>query len=217
MLHYVTATAGQHNLLSSDYAIIVYLKLKEKNMLIERRITLFLLALLSIIVLTIGIKLITVANQDQEVAETAAQVKAVNLKHLQCLATGIYREAGSEPFLGQIAVARVIVNRVTHGFGSDPCKVVYSAIERDSVKLCQFSWVCDNLPAPIESSASYQQALQIAKQVLSEDKWNDLIPNNVLFFHNLTVQPRWVYKKVMTIGNHVFYSRGKEKIVAATN
>ena len=57
----------------------------------------------------------------------------------------------------------------------------------------------------------------LTKQVLAEDKWNDLLPNNTLFFHNLTVAPRWVYKKVTTIGNHVFYSKGPEKnITSAT-
>jgi len=182
-------------------------------MLIKERIILFVIALLSVITLLVSLKSTTVSGQTPTVDEVVEKTRTVNLRHLQCLATGIYREAGSEPFLGQIAVARVIVNRVTHGFGSDPCKVVYSTVERDSVKLCQFSWVCDNMPAPIENNPGYQQALHIAKQVLAEDKWNELIPNNVLFFHNLTVQPQWVYKRVMTIGNHVFYSRGKEKPV----
>ena len=143
-------------------------------------------------------------------------VKAVNLKHLQCLATGIYYEARGEPFLGQVAVARVIMNRVLHGFAKDPCRVVYqTTTTRDEddnpVKVCQFSWHCQGKTTPQENNPRYQQALSIAKQVLEEDKWNDILPNNVLFFHNLQVAPQWVYKRVTTIGNHVFYSKGRER------
>jgi spore germination cell wall hydrolase CwlJ-like protein len=156
-------------------------------------------------------------NIVQNTSNNSSIIKAVNTKHIQCLATGIYHEASSEPFLGQIAVARVIMNRVTHGFGSDPCKVVYQVTERDDRKICQFSWVCDEYLPPIANSAAYKQSMEIAKLVLTENKWSELIPNNVLFFHNLTVQPRWVYKRVMTIGNHVFYSRGGEKKSPSTD
>jgi spore germination cell wall hydrolase CwlJ-like protein len=81
----------------------------------------------------------------------------------------------------------------------------------DKIKMCQFSWACEDKGPPSESNPRYRRALDIAHQVLAEDKWSDLLPNNTLFFHNLTVAPRWVYNKVTTIGNHVFYSRGREK------
>jgi spore germination cell wall hydrolase CwlJ-like protein len=153
--------------------------------------------------------------------EETKTVMAVNASHLKCLATGIYYEAGGEILLGQIAVARVIMNRVLHGFGSNPCKVVYQHTfktdeDGDKIKLCQFSWACGSMPPPNENSPRYRRAVDIAQQVLAEDKWNDVIPNNTLFFHNLTAAPGWVYKKVMTIGNHIFYSKGPEKKTSST-
>jgi spore germination cell wall hydrolase CwlJ-like protein len=81
-----------------------------------------------------------------EVAVLARKtVKAVNTEHLRCLATNIYWEAAGEPFMGQVAVARVVVNRVKHGFASNPCKVVYQTNiipdlnSVDGIKrICQF-------------------------------------------------------------------------------
>jgi spore germination cell wall hydrolase CwlJ-like protein len=140
----------------------------------------------------------------------------VSQKQIQCLATAIYYEAGHEPFIGQVAVARVIVNRITHGFASTPCNVVYQAtsIKDDAgqivSRLCQFSWACNDVIKP-RNNPRYNQAVDIAKSVLEEDKWNDVIPDNVLFFHNNTVNPKWIYKKFTTIGNHIFYAKGSEK------
>jgi spore germination cell wall hydrolase CwlJ-like protein len=189
--------------------------------MLERSIVIFFLAWFT---LAIGFQAITgsiVTTEPKPQEEQIAKpVNPVNAKHLQCLATGIYYEAKGEALLGQIAVARVIMNRVQHGFGSNPCKVVYQTTvitnnEGDQVKRCQFSWVCDDRGIPSENNLSYRKALDIAHQVLAEDKWNDILPNNTLFFHNLTVAPGWVYKKVTTIGNHVFYSSGNEKNIPA--
>lgn len=143
-----------------------------------------------------------------------ASKKLVDVKQLKCLATNIFYEAGNETVQGKAAVARVVMNRVKYGFGRTPCDVVYQSttVERSTdettkwVKLCQFSWVCEGKTGPIRN-ARYQQAEDIAKKVLSEDKWREVIPGNVLFFHNNTVDPGWTYKRVITIGNHVFYGK----------
>ena len=141
-------------------------------------------------------------------------LKAVNTDHLRCLATNIYHEAGSEPFMGQVAVARVVMNRIKYGFANNPCTVTYQKTnvpdlnDPDGVRtVCQFSWVCENKAMPSKNNPIYKQAEQIAFKVLSENKWNDVIPNNVLFFHNSNVDPNWKYKEFMTIGNHVFYKK----------
>jgi spore germination cell wall hydrolase CwlJ-like protein len=184
--------------------------------MLERSIVIFFMLWFSLPLFKIAIdslneSAVVIAEQEEEKI-----VKYVNPSHLKCLATGIYYEAKGEALLGQIAVARVIMNRVQHGFGSNPCKVVYQTTlvtnnEGDQVKRCQFSWVCDDRGTPNENNPSYRKALDIAHQVLAEDKWNDILPNNTLFFHNLTAAPGWVYKRVTIIGNHVFYSKGKEK------
>ena len=150
-----------------------------------------------------------------EVAVLARKTStAVNTEHLKCLATNIYWEAGSEPFMGQVAVARVVINRIKHGFGSNPCKVIYQTSivpdlnSNDGIKkICQFSWVCQRTTNPNYNSARYKQAEDIARMVLTQNKWHDVLPNNVLFFHSTSVDPGWLYKYVTTIGNHVFYKK----------
>lgn len=153
--------------------------------------------------------------QDVERLKNKA-LKAVNPEHLKCLATNIYHEAGSEPFMGQVAVARVVMNRIKYGFANNPCAVTYQKTtvpdlnDPDGVRtICQFSWVCENKSTPSNNSPIYKQAEQIAYKVLSENKWHDIIPNNVLFFHNSSVNPNWKHKEFMTIGNHIFYSKEK--------
>lgn len=156
------------------------------------------------------------------VEETAQELKKltdrtlnkVNLEHVKCLATNIYYEASGEPFMGQVAVARVVMNRIKHGFASNPCRVIYQTTtvpdldsEQGVKKICQFSWVCENKAEPNKNSPIYKQAEDIARKVLIENKWVDVIPSNVLFFHNNEVNPQWTYKRVMEIGNHIFYSK----------
>lgn len=183
-------------------------------MLTKKSIVVFLC--LTLISLLIAIKLVPGEQVTEAIPEPVKKV--VSAKQIQCLATAIYYEAGHEPFLGQVAVARVVVNRVVHGFGGSPCSVVYQTTTvKDSdgdivSRLCQFSWVCEGFGVPNTNNARYKRAVDIAKQVLEEDKWNDILPDNVLFFHSALVNPRWVYRKFTTIGNHVFYAKGKPKI-----
>lgn len=171
-------------------------------------------------------------EEEQVVAEAKPQQpkpKPVNQKHLKCLATNIFYEAGSEPEKGKQAVARVVMNRVKHGFAPDPCSVVYQVstvlrpievdIESDSegspfkkVKLCQFSWVCESNRKPLNvNDPRYKQSERIAYNVLAHDSYKDVIPHTVLFFHNLWVNPMWPYNKVAQIGNHIFYEKPKKK------
>lgn len=152
-----------------------------------------------------------------EEAEIALQraLDTVDPVHLRCMATNIYWEAAAEPYMGKVAVARVVVNRINWGFGNNPCKVVYQAKyvpDTDNPatkkKVCQFSWVCEGKRTP-ERNGKYQQAEEIAAQVLALNMWKNEVPGNVLFFHANTVNPGWNYRKVMEIGNHVFYSNRK--------
>lgn len=146
-------------------------------------------------------------------------ITKIDLKQLSCLATNIFYEASGESILGQAAVARVVLNRVAHGFARTPCGVVYQTInvikpdaetgEDVPVKVCQFSWVCEDKPDPIKTSARYKQAEYIAREVLVNDAYKDVVPKSTLFFHNVLVNPSWPYRKVAEIGNHIFYSKEK--------
>jgi len=155
---------------------------------------------------------------ESEPVEELKVAKIVDIKQLNCLAKNIFYEAGSESLNGQAAVARVVMNRIAHGFGNNPCAVVYQATyvdkliddEIQKVKLCQFSWVCEGKSDPNKNSTRYKQAEQIAYDVLAYDAYTEVVPKSALFFHNLQVDPLWPYKQVAKIGNHIFYSRAKK-------
>jgi len=156
--------------------------------------------------------------ESNNVVEEPKVAKIVDPKQLNCLAKNIFYEAGSEPLSGQAAVARVVMNRIAHGFGKNPCAVVYQVTQVDKliddeihkVKLCQFSWVCEGKGEPNKNNPKYKQAEQVAYDVLAYDAYTEVLPKSALFFHNLTVDPLWPYKQVAKIGNHIFYSKAKK-------
>ena len=124
-------------------------------------------------------------------------VKATNAE-LLCLAKNIYYEARGEPMRGKIAVAQVTLNRVTHRteFQSSICGVVYA---KD-----QFSWTNERHREP--RGEAWREAKEIAKAVVNGTV--HLPEFKALYFHNLTVKPRWrkTRELVARIGNHIFYA-----------
>jgi spore germination cell wall hydrolase CwlJ-like protein len=162
----------------------------------------------------------------EKVSQAASNqvAKIVDQKQLHCLATNIYYEAAGEPEEGKAAVARVVVNRINHGFASTPCKVVYQTANYQQTdednetfwsKVCQFSWVCEGKNNPNKNSKAYQSSLRVAYDVLALDKHKEVIPSSVLFFHNTTVKPQLNYGYKKQIGNHIFYSKIKRKHVTS--
>lgn len=154
-------------------------------------------------------------------AEIAKTTKEVDPKQLNCLAKNIFWEANGEPLHGQAAVARVVMNRISYGFGKNPCSVIYQSNvvpwpnqdgEIQNVKVCQFSWVCENKGEPNKNNPRYKLAERIAYEVLAHNAYVDLIPKSTLFFHSVFIpNPNWPYYRVTQIGNHIFYSKGKPK------
>lgn len=149
------------------------------------------------------------------VITTIPAVSASHAEQIKCMAHNIYYEAGGEPYMGQVAVARVVMNRVNHGFAANPCQVIYQKHTRinpeseRAVIMCQFSWVCQGKLLPDVNSDRYKTAKEIAELVITEDRWNDEHHSEILFFHNHTVNPRWPYRKTFVIGNHTFYAKNK--------
>ncbi|MFY8212418.1 MAG: cell wall hydrolase [Candidatus Nanopelagicus sp.] len=149
------------------------------------------------------------------------KLRHVDAKQLKCLATNIYYEAGGESEHGKAAVARVVMNRVAHGFANTPCNVIYQSTvvtrmgddldTTKTVKVCQFSWVCENKGAPNKNTDSYKQSERIAYQVLANNAYTQVVSSSTLFFHNLSVAPAWSYARAKQIGNHVFYEKGKKR------
>ncbi|HKY81143.1 MAG TPA: cell wall hydrolase [Sphingobium sp.] len=116
---------------------------------------------------------------------------------MKCLAGAVYFESKGESLEGQLAVARVIINRVRSGrFASSMCGVVYQP--------GQFSFVRGrNMPSIPTASESWRQAVAIA-QIALEDSW-DSQAEGALFFHARRVAPAWGKAKLAAIDNHIFY------------
>ena len=116
---------------------------------------------------------------------------------MKCLAGAVYFESKGESLEGQLAVARVIINRAKSGrFASSLCGVVYQP--------GQFSFVRGRgMPAIPMASQSWRQAVAIA-QIAMQDSW-DSKAEGALFFHSRRVSPGWGKRQLAAIDNHIFY------------
>jgi hypothetical protein len=142
-------------------------------------------------------------RQDQK-----AQVLAERKKRLaeqSCLATAVYYEARSESELGQLAVAKVILNRVRDpGYPKTICGVVYQGADRGHG--CQFSFACDGRAEQPRSGKAWDEARQIASRAMAGEGDVKII-STATHYHADYVQPRWAgtMKRLIKIGRHVFY------------
>ena len=118
-----------------------------------------------------------------------------------CIAVAVYHEARGESVEGQLAVARVIMNRAASGrYPTTWCKVVKQP--------WQFSFVnprTGHYPSIDENSDAWQKALGITRLAV-----NNAVPslsNDVLWYHADYVAPSWGRRltRVDKIGTHIFY------------
>ncbi len=126
-----------------------------------------------------------------------------------CLARAVYFEARSESALGQMAVAKVILNRVkAPNYPKTICGVVYQGTHRRNS--CQFSFACDGQPDDVRQPAAWAQAKTVAKRAIEGDKKVAAQLNGALFYHADYVKPKWArsMRKVMKVGRHIFYAGG---------
>ena len=92
------------------------------------------------LVLVLGFIITNTSNHNasnigtEPIDEVTKVIKKVDPKQLACLAKNIFYEAGGEPIIGQAAVARVVLNRISYGFGPTPCSVIYqtSTIKKET-------------------------------------------------------------------------------------
>ena len=139
--------------------------------------------------------------------KAAAQVlQQVRYKtaELTCLARAVYFEARSESELGQLAVAKVILNRVKDpDYPKTICGVVYQGSERRNS--CQFSFACDGLANRVRSPESWARAKQIAERAVADDPSIRML--HATNYHADYVTPRWAktLKRLVRIGHHIFY------------
>ncbi len=120
-------------------------------------------------------------------------------RDLQCLAQAVYFESRGEPLSGQLAVARVVINRADSSlFPDDYCSVV--------TQRAQFSFVRGGrIPEPNTGCNAWHRADAIAR-IAHQELW-DSEATDSLYFHATYVRPRWARTKVTRarINSHVFY------------
>ena len=118
---------------------------------------------------------------------------------MKCLAQAVYFEARGEPLTGQLAVARVVMNRASSGlYPRDYCSVI--------TQRSQFSFVRNGrIPQADESSSAWLRAKAIA-QIAHQDLWESEA-GDALYFHASYVKPGWARRKTQLarIDTHVFY------------
>ncbi len=115
---------------------------------------------------------------------------------MRCLATAVYFEAKSESLTGQLAVARVIMNRAGSGqFASTLCGVVKQP--------SQFSFVRHGSFPAIANAAQWRSAVGVA-HVAMKDLYKSPAAD-ALYFHARRVAPAWNKRPLAAVGNHIFY------------
>lgn len=142
--------------------------------------------------------------KDKEAQKAIAKRRA-QLAEENCLARAVYFEARSESELGQIAVAKVILNRVKDPeYPNTICGVVYQGSGRRNS--CQFSFACDGLPDDVKSARSWADAKRIAQKAIAGDAYVAAI-STATNYHADYVKPKWAksMKRLIKIGRHIFY------------
>lgn len=111
------------------------------------------------------------------------------------IAQVVYGESGAEPYIGKVAVASVILNRVRNPFFP---KTVESVIKQKNA----FSCVKNGKINIIPDEASYRAVLQALRGQDPTDK-------AVFFYNPKTATSTWMKsirkKNIIKIGNHSFF------------
>jgi N-acetylmuramoyl-L-alanine amidase len=136
------------------------------------------------------------------------------IEALMCLALNVYHEARDQPFIGQVAVAQVVMNRVDDNrFPNTICEVVkqgptYKYNPGFPVRhKCQFSWWCDGKSDKVKDEQSWMNALEVADLVMNDRISIDVVDKST-HYHAYYVRPAWAKRKnkVARIEDHIFYN-----------
>ena len=119
-----------------------------------------------------------------------------------CIATAVYHEARGESLEGQVAVAKVIMNRAASGkYPTSWCGVVKQP--------WQFSFVNPRtgyMPSVDQTSAAWRKALGVTRLAVANAVPS--VSSDCLWYHADYVAPSWGRRldRVEKIGAHIFYS-----------
>ena len=116
-----------------------------------------------------------------------------------CIAVAVYHEARGESLEGQLAVARVIMNRAASGkYPPTWCGTVKQPWQFSFVRNYQF-------PHTDFNSESWRKALGVTRLAIANAYPS--LSNDVLWYHADYVAPSWGRRlsRVDKIGTHIFY------------
>ncbi len=143
----------------------------------------------------------------KETKQKVIAERRLRLAEENCLARAVYFEARSESELGQLAVAKVIINRThTDGYPRTICGVVYQG--SGSRNSCQFSFACDGLPDDVKQPGAWAQSKRIAQKAMSGNANMGGAMGLATNYHADYVKPKWsrTMRRLIQIGHHIFYS-----------
>lgn len=129
---------------------------------------------------------------------------AARKRALECLASAVYYEAGSQDEDGERAVAQVVLNRVRHpAFPASICDVVYQGSTRPTG--CQFTFTCDGSLYRQPDLAGWRRAYRVAQLALAGYVYRPV--GYATHYHANYVVPYWAptLSKNAIVGAHIFY------------
>ena len=145
---------------------------------------------------------------------TELTMAKLDAEERKCLAQAIYYEARSEPRIGQLAVADVVLNRVaSRVYPNSICEVVFQGSERRTG--CQFSFTCDGSMHARLNKRKWKESEDLAGAILAGLR--SPISRNATHYHANYVTPHWAdtLTPTATIGTHKFYKFPSRRTVAA--
>jgi len=122
---------------------------------------------------------------------------------VDCLAAAAWYEAGND-FVGEEAVAQVVLNRVRHpAFPKTICEVVFQGSTRSTG--CQFTFTCDGALARKPSADAWERARAIATRAVEGQVFNPV--GYSTHYHTDWVVPNWSssLEKVVAVHTHLFF------------
>jgi spore germination cell wall hydrolase CwlJ-like protein len=129
---------------------------------------------------------------------------AARTQALECLASAVYYEAGSQDDDGERAVAQVVLNRVRHpAFPATVCGVVYEGSTKPTG--CQFTFTCDGSMYRQPDAEGWKRAYRIAEAALGGYVYAPV--GYATHYHANYVVPYWAstLAKNAIVGAHIFY------------
>ena len=134
--------------------------------------------------------------------------QAKYMREIQCLARNIYYESRGESWEGQMAVAKVTLNRVESDlFPNTICGVVQEKYKVKGYEVCQFSWYCEAWNNKQIRFTEHHQSYQVALDAILHKDVPNWMTEDVFWFHTKQVKPRWrkIHERVAVVDNHIFY------------